>query len=85
MRAQYVLTLIIIITRFLHSVDTLNCLPFSLSIFGIHSRMLSFSKHVIAIDMAKPLAITLLVAGNEQGRCDLGPHRASGLAERKGN
>lgn len=47
--------------------------------------MLSFSKHVITIDMAKPLAITLLVAGNEQGRCDLGPHRASGLAEQKGN
>lgn len=40
--------------------------------------MLSFSKHVIVIDTAKPLAITLLVAGNEQDRCDLCPHRASG-------
>lgn len=35
--AQYVLALIITTTTFLYPVDTLNCLPFPLSMLGIHS------------------------------------------------
>lgn len=36
--AQYILVLFSIAATFLHPADTLNCLLFSLSILGIHSR-----------------------------------------------